>query len=88
MQNRRFITGRREEIIYYEVFVFKRNAEPVDAAQVHSILALPQTASEPNKESNPYETKKMVDTYLGFHFGEDHFGIESYPLKCAQICIE
>lgn len=88
VQNRRFITGRREEIVYYEVFVFSRNQQPVDAALVHTILALPQTENQPSKAGNPYETKQMVDTYLGFHYGQDHFGIENYPLKCAQVCVE
>lgn len=88
VQNRRFITGRREEIIYYEVFVFRRNSQPVDAALVHSILASPDPTSQPSKAGNPYETKQMVDTYLAFHYGQDHFGIENYPLKCAQVCIE
>ena len=88
VQNRRFITGRREEIFYYEVFVFSRNSQPVDAALVHTILALPAASEPSEQDSNPYETKQMVDMYLGFHYGEDHFGIENYPLKCAQICIE
>ncbi len=30
----------------------------------------------------------MVDMYVKFHYGEEHFGIQNFPLKCAQICIE
>lgn len=26
--------------------------------------------------------------YVNFHYGEDHFGIKNFPLKCAEVCIE
>lgn len=38
--------------------------------------------------NNPYETDELLNQYLGFHFGEDYFGVPNYPRVCAEICIE
>lgn len=37
---------------------------------------------------NVYETDELLAQYLGFHFGESHFGIGNYPARCAAICQE
>ena len=39
VQNRKFITGRREEIIYYEVFGWKKKSNDKETqSKIHSIL--------------------------------------------------
>lgn len=37
---------------------------------------------------NVYETDELLSQYLGFHFGEPHFGVSNYPARCAGICQE
>ena len=37
---------------------------------------------------NVYETDELLGQYLGFHFGESHFGVGNYPARCAGICQE
>ncbi|SHO46580.1 5-histidylcysteine sulfoxide synthase [Desulfopila aestuarii] len=35
-----------------------------------------------------YETDQAVSQYCDLHFGPDHFGVESFPVQCARICLE
>jgi 5-histidylcysteine sulfoxide synthase/putative 4-mercaptohistidine N1-methyltranferase len=35
-----------------------------------------------------YETDAMICQYCEFHFGEELFGIENYPKRCADLCLE
>ena len=37
---------------------------------------------------NPYETDELVTQYMEFHYGDSYFGVENYPAKCAQICLD
>lgn len=37
---------------------------------------------------NVYETDELLGQYLGFHFGDSHFGVGNYPARCAGICQE
>jgi putative 4-mercaptohistidine N1-methyltranferase len=37
---------------------------------------------------NPYETDRLVSQYCEFHYGEDYFGVENFPARCARFCIE
>lgn len=37
---------------------------------------------------NPYETDELVTQYMEFHYGEVYYGVENYPRKCAQLCLE
>lgn len=37
---------------------------------------------------NVYETDELLSQYIGFHFGEHHFGVSNYPARCARICQE
>jgi hypothetical protein len=88
LQNRRFITGRREEIIYYEIFIWKRNELQLSEEKVRNLLKIDELeVGKGDSKTNPYENKSMVDTYINFHYGEQYFGIENFPLKCAEICI-
>ncbi len=34
-----------------------------------------------------YESDLAVSQYCEAHYGEQYFGVENFPLKCAQICI-
>jgi len=38
-------------------------------------------------ESNIYETDRMVSQYIEFHYGESHFGVKSFPVACAELCL-
>ncbi len=35
-----------------------------------------------------YETDLQVSQYCEFGWGEEYFGVENFPAKCARICIE
>ncbi|GAA3947051.1 putative 4-mercaptohistidine N1-methyltransferase [Allohahella marinimesophila] len=35
-----------------------------------------------------YETDELLDQYLDFHYGPDHFGVANYPARCAELCVE
>lgn len=37
---------------------------------------------------NVYETDELLSQYLGFHFGDNYFGVSNYPARCAGICQE
>lgn len=37
---------------------------------------------------NPYETDELVTQYMAFHYGKSHYGVENYPAKCAQLCLQ
>lgn len=37
---------------------------------------------------NVYETDELLGQYLGFHFGDNYFGVGNYPARCAAICQE
>lgn len=37
---------------------------------------------------NFYETDEQLGQYLGFHYGESHFGVGNYPARCANLCQE
>ncbi len=37
---------------------------------------------------NPYETDELVTQYMEFHYGDSYFGVENYPAKCAQLCLQ
>ena len=35
-----------------------------------------------------YETDAMICQYCEFHYGEELFGIENYPRRCADLCLD
>ncbi len=35
-----------------------------------------------------YESDAMICQYCEFHYGEELFGIENYPKRCADLCLE
>lgn len=37
---------------------------------------------------NFYETDEQLGQYLGFHYGDGHFGVGNYPARCANLCQE
>ncbi|MDX1458986.1 MAG: putative 4-mercaptohistidine N1-methyltransferase [Marinobacter sp.] len=37
---------------------------------------------------NVYETDELLGQYLGFHFGDNYFGVGNYPARCAGLCQE
>ena len=37
---------------------------------------------------NPYETDELVTQYMEFHYGKTYYGVENYPAKCAQLCLQ
>ncbi len=95
VQSKKFITGRRNEIFYMEVFGWKRaDASEDSKSKIAEVLGegekeLSGIWQEKKAEhSNPYEAQQMVDTYLNFHYGEDNFGVENFPAHCGKICIE
>jgi SAM-dependent methyltransferase len=91
VQNHRHITGRRGEIIYYEIYTFqRRQGLPLTEQQLLQLLG--EDTQEKQQEgtevhTNPYEHKKMLDTYIAFHYGPSIFGIDNFPKACAQLCI-
>lgn len=40
------------------------------------------------QRDNRYETDKAVTEYIEFHYGAEYLGIENFPKKCAEICIQ
>jgi putative 4-mercaptohistidine N1-methyltranferase len=38
--------------------------------------------------SNVYETDALVSQYAEFHYGEEYFGVENFPEKCARLTLE
>ncbi len=38
--------------------------------------------------SNVYETDALVSQYCEFHYGENYFGVENFPARCACIALE
>ncbi|RUM45671.1 MAG: putative 4-mercaptohistidine N1-methyltransferase [Desulfocapsa sp.] len=37
---------------------------------------------------NPYETDELVTQYMEFHYGVSYFGVDNYPRKCAEHCLD
>jgi putative 4-mercaptohistidine N1-methyltranferase len=37
---------------------------------------------------NPYETEALVNQYMEFHYGDSYFGVENYPRRCADLCLQ
>jgi len=82
IQNRKNITARREEIIYYEVFGWKKISSDKDTLlKIRQVLdeaeaELPhQPLNKVVPQANIYETPELVDMYLNFHFGANNFGV-------------
>jgi putative 4-mercaptohistidine N1-methyltranferase len=40
------------------------------------------------KIENPYETDALVNQYLEFHYGRSYFGVENYPRRCVEVCLQ
>lgn len=35
-----------------------------------------------------YETDALVSQYCEFHYGDSYFGVENFPARCAQLCLD
>jgi len=35
-----------------------------------------------------YETDAMICQYCEFHYGDELFGVENFPRRCAELCLE
>ncbi|WP_461535442.1 5-histidylcysteine sulfoxide synthase [Spongorhabdus nitratireducens] len=52
----------------------------------HAGFRYVESSAASKSNVNPYETDALVSQYLEFHYGKQHFGIENYPVACAQLC--
>ena len=87
----RHITGRRQEYLFWEIFVWKKKiaAEEGSAKDLESIVELVeqevaknQIISEGPKPTgtSSYETPELVEIYRVFHFeSKDVLGVPNYP---------
>ncbi len=39
-------------------------------------------------DNNPYETDVLLSQYCEFHYGDEYFGVENFPARCARQCLE
>lgn len=37
---------------------------------------------------NMYETDVLLSQYCEFHYGDEYFGVENFPARCARQCLE
>ncbi|MDD2337392.1 MAG: putative 4-mercaptohistidine N1-methyltransferase [Geobacteraceae bacterium] len=37
---------------------------------------------------NMYETDALLSQYCEFHYGDEYFGVENFPTRCARRCLE
>jgi putative 4-mercaptohistidine N1-methyltranferase len=37
---------------------------------------------------NMYETDVLLSQYCEFHYGDEYFGVENFPVSCARRCLE
>lgn len=100
VKSTRHITGRREEILFHEVFGWKKSEKchckdeqnQVQIAEILEKVVLQfnhiKSEVQAEKVDNPYETQGLVDMYLNFHFGPDNFEIQNYPSLCAKVSID
>lgn len=35
-----------------------------------------------------YETARMIDEYMAFHYGGEYFQVPNYPARCARLCLQ
>ena len=35
-----------------------------------------------------YETDALVSQYCEFHYGDSYFGVDNFPARCAQLCLD
>ena len=79
--------------MFYEFGVWKRRElQQSDRENIKTILKeecpdFSKSKQLGDSREYPYETKDVVQMYLEFHYGPDHFGIENYPKHCARACI-
>ena len=74
-----YLTGRRQEINFWEVFVWKRKAaeDPDKEIQTISEILKEEISKNEIKEKGKkkgmdiYETEDSVKQYLDFHYGEN-----------------
>lgn len=94
----RFLTGRRQEINIWEIFVWvKKNSEDVreELRKVEEVLQdevtknkVSETTHDQAKGTAVYETDAALEEYLEFHYGQnEHFGIKNFPNTCAHKVI-
>ncbi len=54
----------------------------------YSGLRYVEAAELPATEVNMYETDDIVAQYIEFHYGDQYFGVPSFPVACAKICLD
>ncbi|WP_245662882.1 5-histidylcysteine sulfoxide synthase [Endozoicomonas arenosclerae] len=54
----------------------------------HAGFRYVESTAERKGTLNPYETDSLVAQYLEFHYGDQYFGVENYPVACARVCQE
>ncbi len=41
-----------------------------------------------DERENPYEKDALVNQYLEFHYGQRYFGVDNYPRRCIDVCLQ
>ncbi|MGI9279476.1 MAG: 5-histidylcysteine sulfoxide synthase [Endozoicomonas sp.] len=54
----------------------------------HAGFRYVESTTERTASLNPYETDTLVAQYLEFHYGDQYFGVENFPVACIEICRE
>ncbi len=47
-----------------------------------------ESTSEPNAEENIYNRDAIIAEYAEFHYGDTHFNVPNFQVKCAGIAVE
>lgn len=80
LQNAKYITGRRQEMLFWEIFIWKRKPTGEEGS-MHIIQQIKQLLKKEIEENvvqkkklssgfKAYETKELVDMYMDFHYND------------------
>jgi len=80
-------TRRKLTFAVSEISTWRRGPQAFSPAPRSSELAA--VGVESAQESGPfYERPSTVEKYTRFHFGEEHFGMPIFPVRCAELCLQ
>lgn len=68
------------EILKYSRYAFRRHFYQHAGFRYVEVKELPK-----NSSNNFYETDAQISQYSDFHFGKEHYGLENFHKRCAQI---
>lgn len=99
LQNTRYITGRRQEMLFWEIFIWKRKPAGEEGSLhiIHQIKELLKKEVQENVVQKKkltsgfkvYETQELVDMYMDFHYNDQqNFTVKNFPHVCGQKALK